>query len=98
MKLCLFLNTLVTFFSSCATFYFAKDVNPNFLKLIKIKNITIPNDGDVNASKIVKKQSYYNLNDFLDKHLHIKCQKLNEANIKLDFFLLIYKIIRAIHK
>ncbi|PKY57221.1 hypothetical protein RhiirA4_549565 [Rhizophagus irregularis] len=81
-------------FSSHATFYLAKDFNPNFSELTKIKNINniIPNVGVVTTDKIVEKWPYHNLDDFLDKHKHIKHQKLEGANINLEFFLLIYKI------
>ncbi|GBC06268.1 hypothetical protein RclHR1_06720004 [Rhizophagus clarus] len=72
-------------FSSRAAFFLDKDINPNFSELAKIKNI-VPDIGEVTAGKIAEKRPYYNLNDFLDKHQGIKRQKLDEANIKLDFF------------
>jgi hypothetical protein len=65
-------------FSSRAAFYL-------FLGSGKIKNI-IPDVGVVTAGKIVEKRQYRNLDDFLTKHKRIKRQKLDEANIKLEFF------------
>ena len=72
-------------FSSRAVFCIAKDINSNFSKLTKIKNI-VSNVREVTAGKIVGKRPYHNLDDFLGKHKQIKREELVKANIKLDFF------------
>uniref|UniRef100_U9SJF9 Uncharacterized protein n=1 Tax=Rhizophagus irregularis (strain DAOM 181602 / DAOM 197198 / MUCL 43194) TaxID=747089 RepID=U9SJF9_RHIID len=72
------LSTKPTSRNTLVTFYLAEDINPNFSKLTKIKNI-VPDVGVVTADKIIEEQPYYNLEDFLEKHKHNKRQKLEES-------------------